>query len=111
MGQEIILLKASNNQEIDAAFEALSNRGAGAVIVGQDTFFTSQPAQFAALAKRYATPAISPSRDHVVAGILISYGASIADGYRQAGVYTGRVLAGARSPPTCRSCSQRNSSW
>jgi putative ABC transport system substrate-binding protein len=93
-GQEIIQLKASNNLEIDAAFEALANRGVGAVIIGQDTFFTSQPAQFAALAKRYAMPAISPWREHVTAGILISYGASITDGYRQAGVYTGRVLKG-----------------
>jgi putative tryptophan/tyrosine transport system substrate-binding protein len=93
-GQEIFLLKASNNQEIDAAFEVLADRGAGAVIIGQDTFFTSQPAQFAALAKRYAKPTISPWREHVAAGILISYGASIADGYRQAGLYAGRVLKG-----------------
>jgi putative ABC transport system substrate-binding protein len=93
-GQEIILLKASNNLEIDAAFAALVDRGAGAVIIGQDTFFTSQPAQFAALAKRYAMPTISPWREHVSAGILISYGADITDGYRQAGVYAGRVLKG-----------------
>jgi len=93
-GQEIILLKASNNQEIDAAFEALADRGAGAVIIGQDTFFNSQPAQFATLSQRYAKPTISPWREHVVAGMLISYGASIADGYRQAGLYAGRVLAG-----------------
>src|SRR3984893_14843504 len=93
-GQEIIQLNASNNLEIDAAFEALADRGVGAVIIGQDTFFTSQPAQFAALARRYAMPAISPWREHVTAGILISYGASITDGYRQAGVYAGRVLKG-----------------
>jgi putative tryptophan/tyrosine transport system substrate-binding protein len=93
-GQEIVQLKASNNLEIDAAFEALADRGVGAVIIGQDTFFTSQPAQFAALARRYAMPAISPWREHVTAGILISYGASITDGYRQAGVYAGRVLKG-----------------
>lgn len=93
-GQEILLLKASNNEEIDAAFETLAERDAGAVVVGQDTFFTSQPAQFAALAKRYAKPTISAWREHVGAGTLISYGASIADGYRQAGVYAGRVLKG-----------------
>ena len=93
-GQEIIQLKASNNPEIEAAFESLADRGAGAMIIGQDTFFTSQPAQFAALAKRYAVPTISPWREHVVAGGLISYGASIADGYRQAGAYAGRILAG-----------------
>jgi putative tryptophan/tyrosine transport system substrate-binding protein len=93
-GQEIIQLKASNNLEIDAAFEALADRGVGAVIIGQDTFFTSQPAQFAALARRYAIPAITPWREHVTAGILMSYGASITEGYRQAGVYAGRVLKG-----------------
>jgi putative tryptophan/tyrosine transport system substrate-binding protein len=93
-GQELLLLKASNNLEIDAAFAALADRGAGAVIIGQDTFFTSHPAQLAALAKRYAMPTISPWREHVAAGILISYGASITDGYRQAGAYAGRVLKG-----------------
>ena len=84
-GQEIVQLKASNSLEIDAAFEALADCGVGAII-------TSQPAQFAALGKRYAMPAMSPWREHVTAGILISYGASITDGYRQAGVYGGRVL-------------------
>jgi putative ABC transport system substrate-binding protein len=95
-GQEILVLKASNNPEIDAAFVTLADRGAGAVIIGQDTFFTSQPAQFAALTKRYAIPAISPWREHVAAGVLMSYGASIADAYREAGIYAGRVLKGER---------------
>jgi putative ABC transport system substrate-binding protein len=93
-GQEIIPLKASTNPEIDAAFEALADRGAGAVIIGQDTFFTSQRAQIAALAEKYSMPTMSAWREHVSVGILISYGASIIDGYRQAGVYTGRVLKG-----------------
>ncbi len=95
-GQEIVVLKASTNSEIDAAFATLADRRAGAVIIGQDTFFTSQPTQFAALAKRYAIPAISPWREHVSAGILLSYGANITDAYRQAGNYTGRVLKGER---------------
>jgi putative ABC transport system substrate-binding protein len=93
-GQEIIQLKASNNLEIDTAFEALADRGAGAVIIGQDTFFTSQRDQFAALAKRYVMPTMSATREQVAAGLLISYGASLTDGYRQAGVYAGRVLKG-----------------
>ena len=109
-GQEVLVLKASTNPEIDAAFAALADRGAGAVIIGQDTFFTSQPAQFAALAKRYAIPVISPWRDHVAAGTLMSYGANITDAYRQAGIYTGRSpRGGARGPPTCRWCSRPNS--
>ena len=93
-GQDILVLKASNNSEIEAAFAALADRGAGAIMIGQDTFFTSQPAEFAALAKRYAMPVMSPWRDHVAAGALISYGASITDAYRQAGFYTGRILKG-----------------
>jgi ABC-type uncharacterized transport system substrate-binding protein len=95
-GQEILVLKASTNPEIDAAFVTLADRGAGAVIIGQDTFFTSQPAQFAALTKRYAIPAILPWREHVAAGVLMSYGASIADAYHEAGIYAGRVLKGER---------------
>jgi putative ABC transport system substrate-binding protein len=93
-GQEILVLKASNNPEIEAAFATLADRSAGAIMIGQDTFFTSQPAEFAVLAKRYAMPVMSPWRDHVAAGALISYGASITDAYRQAGVYTGRILKG-----------------
>jgi putative ABC transport system substrate-binding protein len=97
-GQEVVVLRASNNPEIDAAFATLADRGAGAVIIGQDTFFTSQTAQFAALAKRYAIPAISPWREHTTAGILMSYGASLTDAYRQAGFYTGRILKGEKPP-------------
>ena len=93
-GQELVILRASNNPEIDAAFATLADRGAGAVIIGQDTFFTSQTAQLAALATRYAIPAISPWREHTRAGILMSYGASLTDAYRQAGVYAGRILKG-----------------
>ena len=93
-GQEVRVLKASNNPEIEAAFATLADRGAGAVVIGQDTFFTSQLVQFAALTKRYAIPAVSPWREHVTAGVLMSYGASIADAYFQAGIYTGRVLKG-----------------
>jgi putative tryptophan/tyrosine transport system substrate-binding protein len=58
---------------------------------------TSQPAQLATLAKRYAMPVMSPWRDHVAAGALISYGASITDAYRQAGIYTGRILRGEKA--------------
>jgi putative ABC transport system substrate-binding protein len=97
-GQEMLVLRASNNSEIDTAFATLADRGVGAVIIGQDTFFTSQPAQFAALTERYAMPAISPWREHSTAGILMSYGASITDAYRQAGIYAGRILKGERPP-------------
>jgi hypothetical protein len=68
-----------------------------------DTFFTSQVAQLIALTARHAIPAIYPWREHVAQGGLMSYGANLADGYRQAGVYVGRVLNVVPNPPICRS--------
>jgi putative ABC transport system substrate-binding protein len=70
---------------------------ASALLVGQDTFFTSQPILFATLTGRHAMSTISAWRAHVEAGGLISYGTSLLDAYRQAGVYTGRIR------PNCRS--------
>ena len=67
-----------------------------AVTVGTDGFFVTRREQIAALAARYAVPGIYPFPDFPVAGGLASYGASLADAYRQAGVYTGRVLKGAK---------------
>jgi putative ABC transport system substrate-binding protein len=92
--QQVVILSASTESEIEAAFAAAVKAQAGALLVGADVFFASQPDLFVALAARHATPAIYPWRSHVDAGGLMSYGASPLDAYRQAGAYAGRVLKG-----------------
>jgi putative tryptophan/tyrosine transport system substrate-binding protein len=92
--QQVLILSASTEREVEAAFATLVQERAGALLVGADTFFTSQPALFVALTARHAIPTIYPWRSHVDAGGLMSYGASLLDAYRQTGVYAGRVLKG-----------------
>jgi putative ABC transport system substrate-binding protein len=94
IGRPILVLNASSERELEMAFTAFVRERAGALLVGQDTFFTSQPDLFAALTARYAIPAISAWKSHVEAGGLMSYGASLLDAYRQTGIYAGRVLKG-----------------
>jgi putative ABC transport system substrate-binding protein len=94
LGQQVLVLSASTEQEIETAFATLVRERAGALLVGADTFFTSLPTLFVLLTARRAIPAIYPWRGHVDVGGLMSYGASLLDSYRQAGVYTGRVLKG-----------------
>lgn len=96
ISRRLLIVNATTEQELDAAFKTLRQERVGALLVGQDTFFTSQPALFATLTARHAMPAISPWRAHVEAGILMCYGASLLDAYRQTGVYAGRVLKGER---------------
>jgi putative tryptophan/tyrosine transport system substrate-binding protein len=94
IGHSLLVLNASNERELEAAFSTLVRERAKALLVGQDSFFTSEPNLFAELTARHAIPAISPWRAHVEAGCLMSYGASLLDSYRQTGVYAGRVLRG-----------------
>jgi putative ABC transport system substrate-binding protein len=94
LGVRLVAVSAGSEVEIDAAFASLVQQGVGALLVGTDPFFNSRREQFAAIAARHSIPVIYPQREYVAAGGLISYGPHFADGYRQAGVYLGRVLAG-----------------
>jgi putative tryptophan/tyrosine transport system substrate-binding protein len=94
LGLQIFVLSATNNDEIDKAFAALAQRGVGALVVTPDAFFNSRSEQLAALVLRYALPAISAHREFTMAGGLFSYGTSLADIYRQLGVYTAKILKG-----------------
>jgi putative ABC transport system substrate-binding protein len=90
------ILRASSASEIDAAFGTIVELGAHALVVSTDPFFTDQHAQIVALAARDAVPAIYVWREYAAAGGLMSYGTDLADSFRQAGVYTGKILKGAK---------------
>jgi putative ABC transport system substrate-binding protein len=93
-GRQMIVLKTSSEHDIDAAFATILQMQAGALLVGAGPFFNSRRNQIVALAARHAIPAIYEFRDSALAGGLMSYGTSLADAYRQSGVYTGRILKG-----------------
>ena len=92
--QQIHILHASSEPELDTAFATLPSLRAGALLVGSDPYFNSRRDQIIALAARYAIPAIYEWREFAMAGGLMSYGTSITNTYRQVGLYTGRVLKG-----------------
>jgi putative tryptophan/tyrosine transport system substrate-binding protein len=96
LGLRVQVLNASTPREIDAAFATLVRERVGAVFLGADPFFTSRRVQLANLATRHVVPMISATREVPEAGGLISYGANIADGWRQVGVYAGRILRGTK---------------
>ena len=87
-------VKARSETEIDAVFATFGERRVSALLVNTDPFFLARHAQFVALASRSEIIAIYAQREFVAAGGLISYGANLADGYRQVGIYTGRILKG-----------------
>ena len=94
--QQLVVLNASTEGELQQVFASIAKEGVAAVLVGADKFFTSKPALFVLLTARHAIPAIYPWRSHVDAGGLMSYGASLVDSYRQTGVYAGHILKGAK---------------
>jgi putative tryptophan/tyrosine transport system substrate-binding protein len=96
VGLQIQVLKASTSREIEAAFAMLVHDRVDALLVAPDGFFVSRRVQFATLATRHNIPAAYAVRDHVEAGGLMSYGTDTLDMFRQAGVYTGQILKGAR---------------
>jgi putative ABC transport system substrate-binding protein len=96
MGLQIQVLNASTSGEIDAAFATFVRERPDAVFVGLDVFFISRRAQLVNLASRHALPATYHLREFAEAGGLMSYGTNIVDTFRQAGVYAGRILKGAK---------------
>jgi putative ABC transport system substrate-binding protein len=96
LGLQIQIFPASTGLEIDAAFAALVPTRPDALFVAPDGFFTSRRVQIAALAARHALPASYSVRDHVEVGGLMSYGASLKDAYHQLGVFSARILNGAK---------------
>jgi putative tryptophan/tyrosine transport system substrate-binding protein len=96
LGQSVSFVRARTEAEIKAVFATLSERRVSALLVNTDPFFLARPALFVSLAARNRIPAIYAQREFVAAGGLISYGASLADGYRQVGIYAGRILKGER---------------
>jgi putative ABC transport system substrate-binding protein len=94
LGQQLIVAPVTSEGELDGAFTSIVERGAKALLVGSGPLLTSNREQIVALAARHALPAIYGLREFVVAGGLMSYGASLVEAYRQAGSYAGRVLKG-----------------
>jgi len=96
MGVQVEAVQASNILDIDAAFASLVRKRADALVVGPDSFFFSRRLQLATLATRHTIPAIYNIREFAEAGGLMSYGTSLAEAYRQAGIYAGRILKGTK---------------
>ena len=96
MGLQIKVFNANTSREIGAAFKSMERERADGLFVAPDPFFAARRVQLAHLATRYAVPAVYIGREFAEAGGLISYGANVADAWRQAGVYTGRILKGTK---------------
>ena len=95
-GQQLNILSASTEDEINKGFAIVTESHAGALLVGSDPFFSSRQDHIVAVAARRGIPSIYEARDFVMTGGLASYGPSLADAHRQVGIYTGRILRGAK---------------
>jgi ABC-type uncharacterized transport system substrate-binding protein len=96
LGWQLLVVAASSVSEIDAAIAAAKGQRANALLIGSDPFLHSRRKQIVTLAANHAIPTISSGREWVAAGALVSYGNSIADAYRRAGLQTGRLLRGVK---------------
>jgi putative tryptophan/tyrosine transport system substrate-binding protein len=94
IGQQLIILDASTDRDIEAAFGTFVQRGAGALLIGTGTFMFSQRERLVVLAARHGLPAIYSDREAALAGGLASYAGGQSDAYRQVGIYAGRILKG-----------------
>jgi putative tryptophan/tyrosine transport system substrate-binding protein len=94
LGLQVQVLHASMEQDLDMVFASLLQLRVGGLAIGADAFFFSRRDQLVGLATRYSVPTVYPWREAVTAGGLVSYGTSITDAYRLAGIYTGRILKG-----------------
>jgi putative ABC transport system substrate-binding protein len=95
--QQLIILDVSSDRDIETAFPALIQRGAGALLIGVGPFLYSRREKLVALAARYELPTSYPLREFAMTGGLMSYGTSIMDAYRQAGIYTGQIIKGEKT--------------
>jgi len=95
LGRETVVVRASSERDFEAVFGVIKGAHAGALLVGGGPMLTSRRRQLVSLAARHGLPAIYDQRVYVASGGLISYGTSFPGAYRQAGVYTGRILKGA----------------
>jgi putative tryptophan/tyrosine transport system substrate-binding protein len=96
IGQRLHIVNAKNEEELEAAFAALVQERVDALLVSADPFFDTKRDRIIAFAAQHQLPAIYQFREYAVAGGLMSYGISITDGYRQVGIYTGKILKGAK---------------
>ena len=94
LGLDLHILRASTDQELDAAFASLVRLRVGGLIIWADASFTARSAQLAALSVHHGLPAIYQFREFAAAGGLMSYGGSITDAHRLVGIYAGRILKG-----------------
>jgi putative ABC transport system substrate-binding protein len=94
LGLQLEIANARNDSDLETAFATFSQQHVGAVFVGNSPFYNRRPEQLAALAVRYAMPAIFPLLEYALAGGLMSYGTSLDYNYHQAGIYAGRILKG-----------------
>src|SRR5215472_15574968 len=96
LGRKLLVVGASTGHELDAAFANAAQQRAGAILLEGDGFLFGERNRIVALAAHHAVPAIYSQREYVMAGGLMSYGSNIADAYRYAGMYSGRILKGAK---------------
>ena len=97
IGRQILMVNAAHEREFNAAFATVGQAGAGGLLIGAGPYFLSQRRQLVALAGRHAVPTMYNARQYAEVGGLISYGPSLTDAYRRAGVYVGRILKGEKA--------------